>query len=139
MANQPLVTIAEYTNALQAHIARGRLEAEGLEVHIADEHYITMNWYLSNALGGVKLQVAENKIEQAKEVLAAIEAGDYEIQESKEDQSSIECPRCHSSKVTQKSMRGWALSIFYLSNIPCFFKSRYQCSQCQFQWKAMKK
>ena len=35
-----LVTIATFTNPLEAHIVRGRLQAEGIETYVAHEHHI---------------------------------------------------------------------------------------------------
>ena len=51
------VTIASFTSPLEAHMARGRLEAEGIPAFIAHENHIWAEWFLSNALGGVKVQV----------------------------------------------------------------------------------
>ena len=65
MDEEHLVTVGSYTDPIQAHIAGGRLESEGIPVVIADEHLIWGNWMLSNALGGVKLQVPFSRAEQA--------------------------------------------------------------------------
>ena len=52
-----LITVATFTDPLEAHIVRGRLEAEHIECFVMHEHHIWANWFLSTALGGVKLQV----------------------------------------------------------------------------------
>src|SRR5262249_49628477 len=53
-----LVTVATFWFPGEAHIVRCRLEAAGISVYIADEFTVTMDWFLSNAIGGIKLQVA---------------------------------------------------------------------------------
>jgi len=61
-----LVTIATYLFPHEAHIAKARLEAVGIESFIADEH--TTNIF-SNAMGGVRLQVPAEFAAQAQQVL----------------------------------------------------------------------
>lgn len=64
-----LVTIASYSMPYEAHIAKSRLDSEGIPAFMADEHTINMQWLYSNALGGVKLQVPEPYAEAAIEIL----------------------------------------------------------------------
>ena len=73
-----LITIATFTNPLEAHIVRGRLQAEGIETYVAHEHHIWANWFLSTALGGVKLQVRPEDAQQAGEILRQEQAGDFD-------------------------------------------------------------
>ena len=67
--NDQLVTVARFTSPLEAHIARSRLEYEGIRAVVLDEAMITMNWLYSNALGGVRVQVLESNVEAAEEIL----------------------------------------------------------------------
>lgn len=64
-----LVTIATFGEAPQAHLARNALEAAGIQAAIADESLIGMDWLMSNAIGGVKVQVREEDAERAVAVL----------------------------------------------------------------------
>ena len=66
-----MITIARYWLPMEAHIDRARLEAAGINAFVADEHTINMNWLHSNAMGGVRLMVPADRIEEAKEILAA--------------------------------------------------------------------
>ena len=72
-----LATIAQYREAQEAYLARGALEAAGIEAVIADEQVVGINWLYSNAVGGVKLAVDRESSEQALEVLRAptVDAG----------------------------------------------------------------
>jgi hypothetical protein len=64
-----LVTIATFSFPHEAHLAKVRLDAFGIPSFIADEHTINMQWFYSNALGGVRLQVPEGFAAQAHEFL----------------------------------------------------------------------
>ncbi|HEX6163299.1 MAG TPA: DUF1810 family protein, partial [Vicinamibacterales bacterium] len=63
--------VAAFTSVHEAHFAQSVLEAAGIEVRIADEHTISMHWGLSNVLGGVKLLVPEDRVEEARTLLAS--------------------------------------------------------------------
>jgi len=53
-----LSTICWFADPIKAHIVKGRLEAEGIYVYLANEHHIWAKWTISNALGGVECQSA---------------------------------------------------------------------------------
>lgn len=76
-----LVTVECFTEVWEAHILRARLEAEGLLASIADEHLVSMDWFYSNAIGGVRVQVPACELERAREILVALRRGDYELSE----------------------------------------------------------
>ena len=61
--------IARYDGMPEAHIAMGRLAAEGIESWLADEHLVQTDWLYSIAVGGIKLQVAEEDAERAVVIL----------------------------------------------------------------------
>jgi hypothetical protein len=65
-----LITVATYWLPYEADIARALLESEGIATFVADEHLIHMNWLYSNAIGGIKIQIAEPDVELAREILA---------------------------------------------------------------------
>jgi Putative prokaryotic signal transducing protein len=68
-----LVTIAAFENAMQANLVKNHLEAAGIRCALADEFTASSFWHLSNAIGGVKVQVAEENLERASLVLDALE------------------------------------------------------------------
>jgi hypothetical protein len=81
-SHEDFVTVATYWKPSEAIVARSRLEAEGIRAYLADEQLIAMDWLLANAVGGIKLQVAQHDQERAREVLADVSrqpgANDYE-------------------------------------------------------------
>jgi hypothetical protein len=135
-----LITIATFTNPLEAHIVRGRLQAEGIETWVAHEHHIWANWFLSTALGGVKLQVRPEDVQQAGEILRQEQAGDYEtlVEETgKEDaEPRPTCPACGSEDITPIRRSGrLSLFIVWLSSLPLPYSSvTMACRSCGHTW-----
>lgn len=64
-----LVTVATYDKITDAHIALGRLAAEGIKAMLFDEQMVQMDWLYSIALGGIKLRVARSAAGSARRVL----------------------------------------------------------------------
>ena len=64
-----LNTIAQYREAHEAYLAKGALAAAGIEAVIRDEHVVGVNWLYSDAVGGVKLDVESDLVQQATDVL----------------------------------------------------------------------
>ncbi len=71
MNNWEIVFTCTYPH--EAHIIMGKLESEGISVQIKDELTAQVNNFYSNAIGGVKVLVAENDYNRAIEIL--IETG----------------------------------------------------------------
>jgi hypothetical protein len=64
-----LVTIATFDQAAQARLAKNALDEEGIQSAVNDENLVAMDWLLSNAVGGVKVQVWEEDADRAVAVL----------------------------------------------------------------------
>ncbi|MDR2153897.1 MAG: DUF2007 domain-containing protein, partial [Burkholderiaceae bacterium] len=70
-----LITVHHEINPWDAHIIMGRLRAEGLHPSLLSEHHVRMNWLISTALGGVRIQVPLAEVDRARELLDAWRAG----------------------------------------------------------------
>ncbi len=80
------VIINSYNNYVDAHIARGVLEEEGINCWLKDEHTVTIDPILTNAVGGIKIMVHKDQAERAWDILTTLikeqqakVAGAYEI------------------------------------------------------------
>ncbi len=82
------VTVGSYSFPHEAHLARAKLEAEGIPAFVADEHTINMQWLYSQALGGVKVQVPEQFAEQARELL------EEDLAQQPVEHELTTCPEC---------------------------------------------
>ncbi len=65
-------TIANFSQPVEAHLLRTRLEAEGITAYLRDENLVTLDWLYSNAVGGVKVDVADEDYERALAILAEL-------------------------------------------------------------------
>jgi len=65
------VTVLSLPHPQQVYIIKARLESEGIECFIKDELTIQTDPFLSNAIGGIKLQVKEEDVADAVKILDA--------------------------------------------------------------------
>ena len=63
--------IASFSKPEEAHLVRAHLEGSGIAAFVRDDHTVTADWALSNAIGGVKVEVAEEDYAEAIAVLRA--------------------------------------------------------------------
>ena len=63
------ITIISFTFPHEAHLAKGKLESEGIEVIVKDELTVQINNFYSNAIGGVKLLVKPSDYGNARQIL----------------------------------------------------------------------
>lgn len=73
-----LVTVATFDNAVAAHIAAGRLSADGVYCEIVDEHLVQTDWLYGPAVGGIKLRVPAAHAERALTILARDHSADLD-------------------------------------------------------------
>lgn len=69
MSSNQFVTIKTFTHPNEAAVIVSRLESEGIECFLKDGLTAQINPFYSNAIGGVKLQVRNNTVERAIEIL----------------------------------------------------------------------
>jgi hypothetical protein len=65
-----IVTLTRCGELTTAQLLRGRLDAEGIECFIPDEHLAAQTWHLTRAIGGIRVQVRQVDMERAQQVLA---------------------------------------------------------------------
>ncbi len=63
------ILLCSFDNYIPAHIALGRLKEEFIKCYLQDEYSVTIDPFLSNAIGGIKLMVAETQVERAIDIL----------------------------------------------------------------------
>ena len=65
--------IAVYDNYMLANMTLGLLQENNISCHLNDEHTVTIDPLLSNAIGGIKLMVAEGQVDRAIELIKEAE------------------------------------------------------------------
>ena len=134
-------TIARYQYSSEAHIAKGRLEAEGIEVFMADSYTIDTDPLVSQAIGGVKLKVKKDDVIKAKHILNLI--ADYAVDNEGE---FISCPNCDQktlqlfSTITNFKSFFAFLFGFIFQSLPFYTRYKYLCTNCkkEFDFKKIK-
>src|SRR5882672_9344643 len=64
-----LVTIRQFRDLPEALLAKGSLESVGIECFLADENLVRLDWFISNFIGGIKLNVRAADAEDARKIL----------------------------------------------------------------------
>lgn len=137
------IVVSVHTIAIDAFIIKGRLEAEGIPAFIQDSHYITADWTLSNAVGGVKINVPDECKATALAILQATENDDYQISKLEADltpeqaeiylpEEPLHCPTCNADKISRLEWpRRLALVFLFLLSTPIVFTQQYYvCDSC---------
>lgn len=127
------VTVGAYNNPLEAHLARGRLEAEGNPASLAHERHVWANWLYSQALGGAKVQVPAEYAERAARVRDAHNKGEYEESpdEALPGADANVCPRCGSGAFRSTfSPAKILLVLLSLGLAGVIFPPRRECHVC---------
>ncbi len=136
-----LVTIRTFDNYIAAHLAKERLEQQGIPAYLKDELTITMNWLWNNALGGIKLQVLETNVAKANAIIEADEAAFEEQQDQnafeKEDKSAFDpnnkiCIYCGSKNTKPAGYnKSWAYAAILFLGFPIAKKTdKWHCFHC---------
>ncbi len=76
-----MTTIATFTTAEDAHLCRMFLESRGIAARVLDEYLIQVCWHYSNALGGVRVSVADDDVDAAipifQDYMSSLRNGPY--------------------------------------------------------------
>lgn len=122
------VIAAVYDNFINAHIARGVLEEENISCWLRDENTVTVYPILTNAVGGIKLMVAEVQLQRALEILQKTK------QEFNRDNP---CPNCGSANIEYVSSPrkasnwlGTIASVLLNAGSPTPIEKVYHCFDC---------
>lgn len=113
--------LASYSKPEEAHLAVCQLEGHGIEAHLRDEHTVNLYWLYSNAIGGVKFEVAEEDYEQAHAVLEL----------SKKSPGLLSCPHCHSDRVHIREMNLLTAILFGLGFLFPVKSEKVDCLDCK--------
>lgn len=129
--NIVLVTVATFPEAMEAHIYRNRLEADGIPCVLADENIITNQPWHSIAYGGIKLRVREQDSNLAQKIINEIRHGISAV-----TNEEIVCPNCSSENI--KSSRN--VSVIKQILVALFMGTaaktqKATCLDCCYQWQ----
>jgi Putative prokaryotic signal transducing protein len=119
-----------FDNYIGASITLARLDEEGITCYLKDEYTVTIDPFLSNAIGGIKLMVLPDDFEEAKTLLAGYD---------KDYREAITCPQCQSHNVeyiNKPGVKNWVsvLVSWFLLRYPLAAEQVYHCYNCEFEF-----
>jgi hypothetical protein len=123
------VTLTTYTYNTEAYILVAKLEAEGIRCFLKNENLLSTQQFLSNAVGGLDVQVMKNDLHKAREILDLMK----EQENAKEAEASLPkdyekvltyCPECESANVCRKK-----------GSLFAFGAKEHICLDCLHKWK----
>ena len=130
-----LVTIRQFRDLPEALLAKGSLESAGIECFLADENLVRLDWFISNFIGGIKLNVRVADVENARKILdEPILEGLYVQGVGLYEQPR--CPKCQSLDVNfQELDRPIAyMSAFLRLPLPVQ-RPAWRCHGCDAEWE----
>ena len=115
---QPLVTVRLYRDLPEAQLAKAALESAGIHASLRDENLVRMDWFYSNAIGRIRLQVRPTDVADAEQVLSQpippvieSDSGDFE---------QPRCPSCQSLNIARP-----------------FAQPFWSCNNCGAKWEEL--
>ena len=129
------VTLRQFRDLPEALLAKGSLESAGIEVLLADDNMIRMDWFYSNLLGGIKLKVRVEDAEAANEILNQPIPETVDV-EGVGEYAQPKCPRCQSLDVSFQELNEFlSYGSAYLGvPIPVYNKA-WTCHACGNEWE----
>jgi hypothetical protein len=130
-----LVTVRQFRDLPEALLAKGSLESAGIECFLADENLVRLDWFISNFIGGIKLNVRPADEDTARKLLdEPILEGLYVQGVGLYEQPR--CPKCGSLDVNYQELdRPIAyMSAFLHVPIPVQ-RPAWRCHACAVEWE----
>jgi rubredoxin len=139
------VTVTTFDNSIDAHIAKTKLESQGIDCYLFDENIVALNPYYNLTVGGIKLRVRSADQEKAVAILNEVEDTPY----TDEKDNVIKCPICQSEKIyhgftsanSLRTVSGLLISVFTLmfpfveTVYPLVMEKKYHCKMCDFEFE----
>lgn len=113
-------TVASFGKPEEAHLARSMLEGSGISAVVRDEFTVGLNWLYSSAVGGVKVDVADEDLQRAREVLELPPVA----------ASLWRCPYCGSDRVKPRQLSILAALSLLLGIFLPFTTRKLDCPAC---------
>ncbi len=138
-----IVTVASFDKPFEAHMARVKLEAEGIRSIVSDEHLVTMDPLLGYAVGGIKVEVSREDAAAAHAILEHVASERSKPREpdaastAESDADANLCPRCGSDQISvhRSGTRFSWLTIVFIGFPIGRSKPQHTCGACAHNWR----
>jgi hypothetical protein len=131
---QELVTIREFRDLPAALLAQGLLQSADIECSLDDANIVRMDWFYSNAVGGVKLRVKPQDAQAAIEILNQPIPAGFNVDEVGIYEQP-KCPECGSLDIIFEELnKPVAFTSAYLKVPLPIHRKGWKCHSCGHQW-----
>jgi hypothetical protein len=127
-----LVTIRQFRDLPEALLAKGSLESAGIEAVLTDENIVRLDWFWSNLMGGIKLNVDPENVEAANSILDRPIPENFDVSGVGEYEQP-RCPKCQSLDVNFQELDPAAYASLVLVPVP-FHRRAWRCHSCRAEW-----
>jgi hypothetical protein len=130
-----LMTIRQFRDLPEALLAKGSLESAGIECFLADDNLVRLDWFISNFIGGIKLNVRVQDAGNAEKLLdEPILEGLYVDGIGLYEQPR--CPKCQSLDVNFQELDAPIAYMSAFLRVPMpVQRSGWRCHACDEEWE----
>jgi hypothetical protein len=121
--NGAYTILAVFDYSTEANLVKSKLDSEDIRTMLMDEKTVDSDPLISQAIGGVKLQVHNDDLVKAVKIYNEIRT--YRKDENDKD---IHCINCNSTRILAAPAR--RKNIFYML-FPFFEKTKHICNNCK--------
>jgi hypothetical protein len=135
LALRELVTLRKFRDMPEALLAKGCLESAGIDSCFVDDNLVRLDWFWSNLIGGIKLQVDPKDLDIAEEILDQPIPEGFDVVGIGEYQQP-HCPKCQSLDVTfQELNRPISYATAWLGVPIPIYRRAWRCHSCDSEWE----
>jgi putative signal transducing protein len=129
------VILRRYRDLPEAVVVKSILDSEGIECFLSDENLIRMDWFWSGLLGGVKLWVKQQDVDEAQNLIDQSPPEGFDVEGVGEFQQP-HCPKCHSVDISFNELNRRVAFISAYLGLPIPLKRRgWKCHSCGHSWR----
>ena len=129
-----LTMIRRFRDLPEALLAKTSLESTGIECFLTDENIVRIDWFWSNLLGGVKLNVNAEDADAALEILGQPVPEGFEV-EGVGQFDRPRCPNCNSVDIRFDELRSIGFVGAYLGLLIPIHGNGWKCHSCGHHWQ----
>jgi predicted RNA-binding Zn-ribbon protein involved in translation (DUF1610 family) len=116
-----MITVQTCSTLPEAQVVQSHLRGSGIQAFIPDEFTVQNDWMWTNAIGGIRVQVPEQDVDRAKEILGATAMVE----------AAKDCPRCGTAMRQSAGLGLYPkIALALLLSLPMRSKIKWKCPQC---------
>jgi len=135
-----MFTISTFSKPEEAHLFCTRLEAVDIPAYVQDEFTVQNFWWYSNAIGGVRVQIFDEDVDEALEFLSC------DTEQQLPDTVDVVCPKCGSIHAAPDEVPRRIAYLLLLFGRPLLLvvgpflllwllRRNWRCQDCQHTWR----